>query len=200
MYLFLMFVLFLVWLNLKRAQTEKKEREAQEAFWRREEEANATRRKDISMLPYIRIPLEQLPLGIRPEDEELCRYEAQIKELAQMKILNLSGKTNTDLKADYGAANLTILSDCDQRFTDLIRLMQQWGQRLYDLFLTGEAALVLSQSVAWGSDIKNSYLLLCRIYKEKQDTDAIARLIGQAENLDSPRKDAILESLKELAA
>ncbi len=200
MYLFLMFVVFLIWLNLKRMHTEKLEREEQEAFWRKEEEANATRRKDISMLPYVRISLNQLPFGACPTDEALCQCEAEIRELAQTKILNLSGKTNTDLKAAYGAPNLTILSDCDQRFTELIRLMQKWGQRLYDLFLTEEAALVLSQAVEWGSDIKNSYLLLGRIYKEKQDTASLARLTHQAENLDSPRKDSILRSLKELAA
>lgn len=198
MYILPFFLLFLVWISYSKARTQRKEREQEAAFWQKEEEANATRRKDISLLDYVRIPLDQLPFGIRPKDETLADCEAQIRALADQKILNLTGKTNTEIKLAYGAANLPFLDECDQRFTSLARTMQRWGARLYELSLTQEAKCVLSYAVSWGSDIKGSYVLLGRIYREEHNTAALADLKERARLLNSLMKEPILKALAEL--
>lgn len=194
---FTIFLFFILWFTFAKMRMEKRDRAKREEFWKKEEAANATRRKDISLLPYIQIPMEQLPFGVRPEDKALCECEECIRKLSDQKILNLTGKTNTDVKAKYGAPNLPFLSECDQNFTDLVRIMQQWGARLYELQLFQEAECVLSYAVRWGSDIKGSYLLLARLYQEKGDTASLAKLTEYANLLDSLMKQPILNALEE---
>ncbi len=198
MYILPFFLLFLIWISYSKARTQRKELEQEAAFWQKEEEANATRRKDISLLDYVRIPLDQLPIGIRPQDETLADCEAQILALADEKILNLTGKTNTEIKLAYGAANLPFLDECDQRFTNLARTMQRWGARLYELSLTQEAKCVLAFAVSWGSDIKGSYVLLGRIYREERNEAALEDLKARAGSLHSLMKEPILKALSEL--
>ena len=62
------------------------EEAAAESFWNRENEANHTRRKDISGLPYITIPLADFPMGIY-DNPELKKYEETLQSLAGQKIL-----------------------------------------------------------------------------------------------------------------
>ena len=74
----------LIFYETKKAnyQKDKSERE----FWDRESQANSTRRKDISYLNYIEIPLDKLPLS-SCEDEEITvdmRLTANGKEKLAM--------------------------------------------------------------------------------------------------------------------
>ena len=194
---FTIFLFFLLWFTFAKMRMEKRDKARREEFWEKEEAANATRRKDISLLPYIQIPLEQLPFGIRPEDTVLQKCEACIRTLSDQKILNLTGMTNTEVKAKYGAPNLPFLSECDHNFTDLVRTMQQWGTRLLELGLAQEAECVLFYAIRWGSDIKGSYLLLARLYQEKGDTASLAKLKEYAGLLHSLMKQPIPDALEE---
>lgn len=194
---FTIFILFLAFFAYNRHRIEKIEKEREKAFWAKENEANATRRKDISSLPYIVIPVDTLPFGIRPQDEQLIQCEEQIRTLSHVKILNLTGKTNTEIKLQYGAPNLTILTEYDQNFTDLVRTMHTWGTRLHELALFSEAEQVLSLAIRWGSDIRGSYLLLARIYKEQGNSQGIRQLKESAKQLTSLMKEPILAGLKE---
>lgn len=194
---FTIFILFLVWFTYNRHRTERLERAREEEFWERESKANTTRRKDISSLPYIILPMDSLPFGIRPQDEQLHQCEEQIRALSQVKLLNLTGRSNTELKSQYGAANLTFLTECDQNFTELVRVMHQWAVRLHELALPTEAEYVLSCSIRWGSDIRGSYLLLARIYQEKGDSQGIEQLKEYANQLNSLMKGPILTALSE---
>ncbi len=195
--IFTIFILFLAFVTYNRIRNDRKDKEKTKEFWNQEEQANATRRKDISFLPYIIIPLDSLPLGIRPEDEALVQYEEQLKTLAQCKILNLTGITNTELKLKYGAPNLTALTEYDNHYTELVRLMQNWGLRLFELSLPTEAEQVLTQAIRWGSDIRATYLLLAQIYRDSGNTDGIRWLKKSANQLNSLMKKPILEALKE---
>lgn len=194
---FTIFILFLIWFTYNRHRTERLERAREEEFWERESQANTTRRKDISSLPYIILPMDTLPFGIRPQDEQLNQCEEQIRALSQVKLLNLTGRSNTELKSQYGAANLTFLTECDQNFTELVRVMHQWAVRLHELSLSTEAEYVLSCSIRWGSDIRGSYLLLARIYQEKGDSQGIEQLKEYANQLNSLMKEPILTALSE---
>lgn len=195
--MFTIFILFIAWFTYNRHRSEKIEKEREKQFWAKEEKANAVRKKDLSLLPYITISCATLPVGISPDDESLCQYEAQLQALSSLKILNLTGLSNTELKLKYGAPNLTFLTECDQNFMDLVRLMHQWGTRLYELALTDAAQQVLSQAVIWGSDIKGSYVLLAKIYQEKGNFQGIQQLSEHAEALNSLMKQPILNALKD---
>lgn len=67
------------------------EKSMKDAFWKREEEANHTRRKSLDNLPYITIPLEELPLA--------C---------------HITGDAAAVRNTDDAAANETISEECKE--------------------------------------------------------------------------------------
>jgi hypothetical protein len=168
-----------------------------ESFWDRERRANVSRRKDISSLNYISIPLNQLPF-IDTDDDEILEYHKSINRLATMKILNLTGITNTELKEQYGVANLTELTDYDNNYTTLVNTIARWGARLIELEYIDEAVTVLEYGLSVGTDVSRNYLLLADIYRTRGEYDRIDALITRATTLKSLMKNSILTKLNEI--
>lgn len=188
------FIIFLIILTYFLRKNTKLEQETQEQFWEKERQANAARKKDIKDLPYLTIPLETFPLG-KYSDSELSRLEQELSKLAETSILNLNGITNTDLKLNYGLANLDFLSECDENYTEMIRLLQDYGKRLFELSHQNDAETVLRYAVDSGSDICATYTLLADIYLAKDAMSELSSLMETVKNLNSARKDTILEKL-----
>ena len=182
-----LFIIFLSVAAYYRKRATAQQKKVTEDFWNREDQANQIRRKDISNLPYITIPLEKFPIGIS-DDEELTDYENDLKTLASRKILNLSHQSNTDLKLAYGPANLPALSEYDQNYTTLLR----------NLVAYAEAVPVLEFGISIDSDIRANYTLLAELYKEQGNASKIQELIDKAAALDSMMRSAILEQLHTL--
>lgn len=174
-------------------QRDKSERE----FWDRESQANSTRRKDISYLNYIEIPLDTLPLS-SCEDEEITEYQNTIKTMASKKVLNLSGKSNTDIKMEYGVANLPILSEYDNNYTTTINTLTRWGSRLFELNLNEDAITVLEFGISIGSDISRNYYMLADYYRKNNQPEEIDRLITIAEGITSIMGKSIVTKLNEI--
>lgn len=173
--------------NIKKADTGS---HSLQTLLEKETEANKTRKKDVSNLPYISIPKEQLPFGkLNPAPKE----ELQLLNLMDKKILNLNGITNTELKQQYGPANLEFLSLCDENFTILIRSLNDFAKTLYDNNMPDDAKTVLEYSIDIGSDIRNTYQMLTNIYSKEQDTDALQALRQRAEQLTSLSAKNIVE-------
>jgi len=169
----------------------------QEDFWERERLANSTRRKSLDGLAYISIPLDTLPLNILIDNDIIKECIETIKALSESKIVNLTGFSNTDLKLEYGAPNITLLSQFDQRYTTLARTLQRWGKELYDNGEVSAAKSVLEFAVSTKTDISGTYKLLASIYNEESDTNSISALLPIVSEINSPMKASILESLQE---
>lgn len=191
------FIFLVALLSLYRKKASKKRQEVDEHFLEREAAANNIRRQDISGLPYITIHLDKFPIG-NFKDEELSHYESVLEALSERQILNLGTLTNTDLKLQYGPANLDILTDCEQRFITLCQTLISYAERLLALGHTAEAQTVLEFGISCGSDISRNYLLLAGIYRESGRQEQIKELIREAEKLDSMMKNSILKHLNEL--
>lgn len=176
-------------------RSERQDRNHWQAFWKRESQSNLTLPQDISQLNYVDLSGVTLPFALF-QDEELKQYEQQILDLRHEKILNLNGISNTDLKLQYGVANLGALTRYDQNFILLARTLNQWGHRLYELSHVEEAKTVLLFAVSIGSDIKATYELLLRIYTESGERSGIEQLKASAEKLNSLRRDSILAMLE----
>lgn len=160
-----------------------------------ESEANKTRKQDISSLPYIKIPKDSLPFGrLTP----VTTGEQTVLKLMDKQILNLTGITNTELKMQYGAANLETLTQCDENFTLLVRSLNDWAKASMDAGMTDEARCILEYSAAIGSDIRQSYQMLADIYAANKDTNALSKLRTRAEQLSSLSAASILEYLDTL--
>lgn len=187
-------ITFIVWLSYKKSKTEKAQKHTTDAFWAREQEANTTRKKDLSSLHYITIPYEALPFR-ENADEETLYVQKELKKLSAAKIVNFSGRSNTDLKLEYGTANLTELSIYDQNYTVLARTLNKWGQLLLNNGQKQDAQTVLEYAVSIGSDISATYLNLAVIYKENSCTNELESLYEKACELTTPMKDSLLAKL-----
>ena len=189
------FVIILLSLfNLFRNRSRRSMKESQDAFWEKEQRANQTRKQDISHLDYILIPLNTFPIG-KYGDDKLSEFEQTLHTLSSRKILNLSGISNTDLKLQYGAANLPVLSDCDTQFTTLARTLSAYGEQLAALGHWQDAVHVLEFGVACKTDISKNYTLLGTLYHEHNQTDKLNELIEIVRSSDMLLKNTVLKQL-----
>ena len=79
---FTLTLLLMIWIYYQKSRTDRSAKSAHEAFWDKERKANLTRKKDISELDYIVIPMEQLPFPSF-EDEEITEVQKQLQKLAE---------------------------------------------------------------------------------------------------------------------
>lgn len=200
-FLFILILFIVVFTHLRNKSgklSEKREKE----FWERELAANATRKKDISNLPYIKVPVDTLfpvdPAAILA-DPAFMSAANDVALLRDAPILNLNGKSNTDLKLEYGAANINILSEADNNYTILIAALNRLGILCHENGLEEDARRFLEYCIEIGGDTAAAYVALCEIYKsELSASDAaahIAELKTKAEALSSIRRDAIIEKI-----
>lgn len=166
-------------------------------FWDREMQANNIRKKSLDHLEYINIPFSALPFTTMSDDDTVSEYQRLIKSFEHKKAVNLTGFTNTDLKFQYGAPNITILTKYDQNYTILVRTLYQWGETLYKNNFIDESQVVLEFAISTKSDISGTYKLLAEIYINKRTPEKIQKLIVTANELNSIMKSSILSYLKE---
>lgn len=180
---------------------KRKEQDIDREFWDREQRANFTRKKPLDDLDYITIPEELLTMKPAIMSEELQSYLSDLNDLSSTKIVNLTGYTNTDLKLKYGTANITILSEYDIHYTNLVTLLQKLAELLHDSLEDELAVKVLEFAVSTGTDVSKSYYLLAELYQQMALSEAdmsekIAQLIAQAQNINTLMKDAIVAHLQ----
>lgn len=186
------FIILLAIFQFFLRKNSKKHEELNKDFWKREREANTVRRKDISGLSYITIP-DSLPMSD-------CN-DAVIKALNNFyafkgtKMLNLTGKSNTDLKTAYGAANLDALSEYDENCTRMLKSIIPLATELNKSGLTDDAAAYLEFGISCRTDITQNYTMLAEYYASKGNKDKIQHLVSVAESLDSLTKKPIISKL-----
>ena len=187
-------LVFIVWLSYE-LKKDSRQAKGKKSLLELDAEANSVRKKPLTSLHYITIPTDSLPFfsGI---DEKLTSYQETIQTLSQKPIVNFSGLTNIELKMEYGAANLPILSQYDQNFTLLARTLLQWGKRLHELGYDKEAIQVLAFGIDCKTDARGNYILLAELYQAQGNTQAIQNLISVAETLHTSQKDGICKDLK----
>ena len=178
-----------------------------EDFFKRESEANQSRRRDISNLNYITIP-DNLPLicktdwptipyllFIKTDIAEISNAEQNIMNLKDEKILNLTGKTNTDLKLEYGVANLSELTIYENNFHTLCREIINLAKALIDNGYEKEAVSFLEFGIRSRSDLSANYVMLAEIYSKNGENEKINHLKKYAETLNTITKDYIIKKI-----
>ncbi|MGN0168368.1 MAG: hypothetical protein ACI4AB_10025 [Acetatifactor sp.] len=191
------FIAFSVVLSICIKRQTKQAREKEQNFWAREARANSVRRKSLDGLDYIKIPLETFPTHILQNDSTVQECISTLEALTSQKIVNLTGYTNTDLKLEYGTANITLLSEYDQNYTVLVRTLQKWADILLETGYVEEATVLMEFAVSTGTDISRTYYELAGYWASQGDTSQVERLITMAGNLRSSNKEAIVKNLRE---
>ncbi len=193
------FILICIILNFNMRRVSRKVEEREQNFWDRELASNNVRKKSLDSLEYVHIPFDQLPFGTAEENAILQAAEDEIMALKDEKIVNLTGIPNTDLKLEYGTANITPLTQYDQNYTALVCSLQKWGQELYDQCRYEDATKVLEFAVKTRTDITGTYRLLADMYRtklgynEEEIKKKIDALIPIAKNLNSLSRMTILK-------
>ena len=191
-------VVFCLWLMFDLHRLRNKEAKKYQNFIDRENEANSTRRKSLDDLQYITIPFNELPMDTLNDDPKVNEYHQTLRDLSANPIVNLTGFTNTDLKLQYGAPNIDLLTNYDQAYTLLARTLASWGQVLFDNGYYNEAKSVLKYAVSTKTDVSSTYVLLSKIYKSEGNEDEIRNLIEEASSLKSLSRNTIVRKLEAL--
>jgi len=193
-------LIIFIWIGIlhyKKRRASLTEEQRTKEFWNQERKANQVRKKDISTLPYIQVPLDLLPFSTS-DDTKIQEFQTVIRQLSKQKILNLTGISNTELKLQYGPSNLELLAEYDSNFTTLVCTLSNWGQYLYELGQITEARIVLEYGISCKTDVKNNYIFLAKIYKDSHELSKITDLIATAESLNTLMKPSIISSLQDL--
>lgn len=167
-----------------------------DSYYEKERKANFVRKKSLDNLNYITIPDEILSLSPAHSTDEIDAYLKDLQDLSKEKIVNLTGISNTDLKLTYGTANITILSDYDSHYTNLVTILQKLAERLVAVNEKQTAIMLLEFAVSTGTDISKSYYLLASLYQEQNEGAKVNDLIKRAESLHTLMKDSIVRNLK----
>lgn len=176
-----LFLAFVIFLAIRYRMNNKKQQETEDSFWAREAMANSVPTTDLDNLPYITIPLDKFPLGFS-KDPEITALETELQELADKRLLNLTGKTNTELKEAYGVANLATMQAIGEDFDRLTVILKEYAEGLIAQNQLTDAIRVLEFGVAIGTDISQNYTLLGDCYQALGQTDKIGYLMTQVEN------------------
>lgn len=191
------FLAFSIVFFFARKRVNRIEEARDREFWEREERANFVRRKPLDGLNYITIPEELLNMKPSSATEALDTCIRDLNDLSHYQIVNLTGYTNTDLKLEYGTANITILSEFDLHYTNLVTLLQKLAELLHENAEDALAVATLEFAVSTGTDVSKSYYLLADLYQEAGTPEKIASLIDYAQNINSMVKDTIVQRLTE---
>ena len=84
--------------------------------------------------------------------------------------------TSTDIKLEYGPANLAKLDEYDQNFTLFAQTIYAYGERLHTLGFDHEAMRVLRFGIDSLSDISGNYKLLATLYVKYGQNDKLEEL------------------------
>lgn len=200
MFLFLpFFLVFCLWLRFEFRKSSNQAEHSKQNRLELEREANFTRKKSIDNLHYITFSEKSIPI-IEINDDLIKKYETSLLKFVDRKVLNLSSMSNTDLKKEYGPANLTILSEYDENFSELIRCLHNYALRLHELDYTADAKTVLEYAVSIGSDMGSSYRLLADLYKNDNQPEKLQSLIEQTQNLNPLLRDSVTSYLTQILA
>ena len=183
------FIVFLAVLTFYIKKGNAAQEKVTEEFWEKERKANAVRKQDISKLDYITIPLDKIPQPIHTSTEEA------LFALAEKPMLNLTGISNTDLKLQYGTANLALLSEYDANFTDMVALLPTYAEELIEAGHHDTAQELLEFAISCNADSKRIYLILATLYRENQNNTKLEWLLQASENLPNLTKLAVQKEL-----
>lgn len=192
--IFLCFIIFILWFAYERSKIKRAEQSQNDNFWKNESDANFSRRKNLDLLTYITIPYESFPMD-QYDIEALKPIEEKLSSMSDKRILNLTGKTSTEIKTEYGASNLPLLSEYDENYTELVKTLNEYAHILFEAGYVDDAATVLEFAISTGSDIKGTFVLLGDIYISRGQLEKIDELKMMAGQLDSLMKNPIINAL-----
>ncbi len=195
--LFVCFLIFIAWMHYEKRKANREEKRRSEEFWQREENANHSRNKDISDLPFFHPDTGRIPMP-QTDNENISYYQKQVQNTEKLPMMNLSQYTNTDLKLAYGVGNFKTLSDYDENFNHFLMNMSNLGKAYREADFLEEAASVYRLCLDYGSDKSTDYRALGSIYASMKATGKLISLIDEVKQSDLPRRETLASGLQQM--
>ena len=192
-------LIFVSWLFYEQKKAQRKSRKASEEFWAREEEANRTRKKDISHLPLITVTEPEIPVT-DTTDETINYYIGQIRNIIKEPLMDLSEYSNTDLKLAYGIGNFKTLSDYDENFNSFLMNLSNLGRAYQTAGYYEKARDTYLLALRYGSWKLSDFSELAKVYLAMDEPEHITELISKLETENHPRKDSVIQGLCDVLA
>lgn len=186
------FITFCVILGYYIKKSDSSQKEVMEDFFEKERLANAVRKKDISQLNYITIPLKKIP------HSTFTQTEKDFFAFAEKTMVNFNGISNTDLKLQYGTSNLNTLSEYDTNYMDMITLLPIYVEELLEAGYTDIAQELLEFAVDTKADSRKIYRQLVSIYKTTNQMDKIDYLMTASGDLPEIARTIIQKDLSSI--
>lgn len=193
MYLTIILLAFVFFIFFRFKALKKEEQETIESFWEREQKANFSPKKDLSNLSYITIPFEKFPQTYIDSEEE--KMFSELKAFSDKKILNLNGLSNTDLKEQYGVANLNTLEEIGDNFDSISKIIAEIAEKRFEIKDYSVVITLLEFLVSKKTDLSKAYIILGDAYSETNKYSKIPDLITIVKELHLPLEKKILDSL-----
>ena len=190
-------LIFIIVMHFKITRSGREMEHRLDDFWEKENRANSVRRKPLDDLNYVEVPDRFLEFPYDPADDRVNEALRILRSLKDVPAVNLTGISNTDLKLQYGTANISKLTEYDQNYTMLVRSLQTCANSLHKNGHDDKAEEILEYAIETGSDISASYDLLSDIYLSSGRSELLPGLIKKAEGLNSLMKDHILRLLSD---
>ncbi|MQN01266.1 MAG: hypothetical protein DUD27_03660 [Lachnospiraceae bacterium] len=200
MILTIIFIALVLWLTFAIRHSRKKSESTWKSYYDRERDADMAENRDIRNLQYITIPFEKFPLNFfeNTDNEDYPIIIDELKQLGKTRLLNLNGKSNTDLKLEYGPANLTEMQEIGDRFSRVCVLLTDLAKCFLEEGNPAGAAAVLEYGSEIGSDISTNYTLLGECYQKLGESDKFDALCDHVRSMDFLMRDAVLKELSDM--
>lgn len=194
----LMFI-FVLFLAFRYRSTSRKMTESEDAFYRREIEANSTVRTDIDLnsLDYLTIPMDKFPSDSKG-NMEMSKALDELNALKDKRILNLTKMSNTDLKLEYGRNHLDEMQAIGENYVQLSILIVTIAEILYEAGEYNDAARILEYGIVTKTDINKNYMLLADCYNMLGSTRQLTELREQVPTMGLTLERNILSHIDDL--
>jgi len=179
--LFILFITFLVIYNYKMAKVSKEIDKSNDQFIERERKADFTRKKPLDDIKFVK-PNINIMSSISQDDIDddlynkiiLCKKDYE--KVANLKMAFFRNKTNTDLKLQYGAANLNTLINFESTYNNLLSIIIKWAKLLIEANKEKEAIILLEEGIRLESDFEANYTLLIDLYEKSNEISKLKNL------------------------
>ncbi|MCI5882954.1 MAG: hypothetical protein MRZ84_02840 [Eubacterium sp.] len=192
--LFVCFLIFIAWMHYKKRKATKQQEKESKEFWQREEEANHTRKKDISHLPLFTPDSSRIPWEYT-QNETIRHYLDKLRRCMDKPMMDLSEYTNTDLKLAYGIGNFQTLSEYDETYQTFIQNLSALANAYFEVGDLTRAREVSRLCIDYDPINRVAYLTLANTYKKEGNSHGLADLKQEIIQSPLPRKESLLREI-----
>jgi hypothetical protein len=167
-------VVAIVFLFFKSRQHTRKQEEINSRFLEEEEAANSVRKKEIDAELFFTPDLSALP-PIPDSDPH------QIKRCATRTMIRFDvHMTNLELKKLYGPAQMDIIAQYEENFSEYLKALTKWAVALSDENFDGnqvDVMTILEKVITMGGEYRDAYKLAADICEARNDKSGLENLL-----------------------